>query len=568
METLSKPSSVPIRKIRSNAKRFFSILFILILSIQAVSCTRIVIYPSEETATALAKGISQSPTQTAAAELPVSLENASIPTSSPAYEAAQATPTAPILLATALPTQANTASSIPSSTLKPTVSTPLPAVTEDPPILYYTQAGDTLEAISIRFHVEADQISSPDLDVIPAQLFLQPNLLLVIPDQPGETSLNKRLMPDSEIIYSPSAIGFDAEVYVNDADGYLADFREWRTDGWYNGGQVIQRVAYENSVNPRLLLAVVEYQSHWISNDLTPETDTEYPLGWQEFQYKDLYKQLTWAIMEANIGYYGWRTGRVTELSFPDGTTLQLAPDLNAGTVAVMYLFSKLYNPPDWQDVMYGENSFISLYNSMFGDAWRRAQAVEPFFPTDLEQPELVLPFEPGKTWTLTSGPHAVWGPEGVLGALDFAPPSIESNCVPSNEWVTASASGIVTRSYNGAVVVDLDGDGFEQTGWSLFYMHIHHDGRVQVGDWVNVGDHIGHPSCEGGRSTGTHMHFARKYNGEWIPADGPLAFDLEGWIAHNGDIPYHGTMTRGDQTVISDVNSSYIAKISRSKVP
>jgi hypothetical protein len=42
----------------------------------------------------------------------------------------------------------------------------------------------------------------------------------------------------------------------------------------------------------------------------------------------------------------------------------------------------------------------------------------------------------------------------------------------------------------------------------------------------------------------------ARKYNGEWIAADGAIPFNLEGWIPHSGDAPYAGTMTRGNQTV------------------
>ncbi|MEM5774905.1 MAG: M23 family metallopeptidase, partial [Anaerolineaceae bacterium] len=152
------------------------------------------------------------------------------------------------------------------------------------------------------------------------------------------------------------------------------------------------------------------------------------------------------------------------------------------------------------------------------------------------------------------------------LGALDFAPPTMTSGCIPSSEWVTAVASGVVTRSYNGAVVVDLDGDGYEQTGWSIFYMHISYDGRVKAGDWVDVGDRIGHPSCEGGVSTGTHLHIARKYNGEWVPADGPLAFTLGGWTAHNGEAAYLGTLTRGNLVITSDVNSSYISKVTREK--
>ncbi len=583
-------ATVPITKF--NARRLAAIFLLFILCLQAAACAKIdIIYPSEETATAIAK--IQALTPTGSTDLNVSIV-VSDPTSTqtlPPTQTATATvsPTATSTVTATLPPPTDTPSATqtaPSGTATTEsastvsvsetttsgsapqngnqVSNPLSIIS--PPTMYYTQPGDTLEALCSRFGVEADQITSPDLTVIPAHTLLANKTLLVIPDVVGNTTAGDRLFPDSEIIFSPSAIGFDAASYVADAGGYLTQFKEWRTDGWYNGGEVIQRVAYENSVNPRLLLALVEYQTGWIFGPLDEDDDSMYPLGFVNTQYQNLYKQLTWSIMEVGIGYYGWRAGTLTDLTFPDGSTLRLAPELNAGTVAMMYLFSNLYNQSEWSEVLYGDNNFFELYNRMFDDAWMRAKTVEPFFPTDLEQPELLLPFEVGKTWTLTSGPHAVWGPEGVLGALDFAPPSMTAGCIPSEEWITAVASGVVTRSYNGAVVVDLDGDGYEQTGWSIFYMHVSHEGRVEVGDWVDVGDPIGHPSCEGGVSTGTHLHIARKYNGEWIPADGPLAFTLNGWTAHNGESPYKGTLTRGSQVITSDVNSSYISKVTREK--
>jgi hypothetical protein len=100
-------------------------------------------------------------------------------------------------------------------------------------------------------------------------------------------------------------------------------------------------------------------------------------------------------------------------------------------------------------------------------------------------------------------------------------------------------------RSEPGIVVLDLDGDGDERTGWVIFHLHVGSEGRVKAGTRLETGDKIGHPSCEGGTSTGTHIHIARKYNGEWILAEGPLAFNLEGWVAKNGAKPYLGTLSR-----------------------
>jgi hypothetical protein len=92
-----------------------------------------------------------------------------------------------------------------------------------------------------------------------------------------------------------------------------------------------------------------------------------------------------------------------------------------------------------------------------------------------------------------------------------------------------------------------LDGDGFEGTGWVVLYMHVAVDDRVGEGKYVQSGDRIGHPSCEGGISNGTHVHLARRYNGEWIPADGILPFVMDGWVSAGEGTEYDGTMTRGD---------------------
>jgi hypothetical protein len=113
-------------------------------------------------------------------------------------------------------------------------------------------------------------------------------------------------------------------------------------------------------------------------------------------------------------------------------------------------------------------------------------------------------------------------------------------------------ANGIIVRSEPGDVVLDLDGDGDERTGWIIFYLHIATQGRIFTGAIVKAGDPIGFPSCEGGEATGTHVHIVRKYNGEWIPAYGPLAFNLEGWVAHFGGQPYQGTMTRFSRTIFA----------------
>jgi hypothetical protein len=87
---------------------------------------------------------------------------------------------------------------------------------------------------------------------------------------------------------------------------------------------------------------------------------------------------------------------------------------------------------------------------------------------------------------------------------------------------------------------------------------------RVAKGEWVEQDGRIGHPSCEGGVSTGTHVHIARKYNGEWVIADGPIPFVLSGWTVYAGDRPYQGKLVKGDQVITADLYGQSIAVILR----
>jgi murein DD-endopeptidase MepM/ murein hydrolase activator NlpD len=113
-----------------------------------------------------------------------------------------------------------------------------------------------------------------------------------------------------------------------------------------------------------------------------------------------------------------------------------------------------------------------------------------------------------------------------------------------------AVADGLIVRADEGAVVQDLDNDGYEQTGWTVLYMHVASNERVEPGTYLYAGENIGHPSCEGGVSNATHLHIARRYNGEWIPADGSIPFVMDGWSSSGDGTEYDGSLKKGSAVI------------------
>ena len=83
--------------------------------------------------------------------------------------------------------------------------------------------------------------------------------------------------------------------------------------------------------------------------------------------------------------------------------------------------------------------------------------------------------------------------------------------------------------------------------------MHIADKDRISVGTTVQTNHPIGHPSCEGGVATGTHVHLARLYRGEWIGGGDPFPLILSGWLSVPGTLPYQSILVKGDQVVVAN---------------
>ena len=409
-------------------------------------------------------------------------------------------------------------------TKTPIQPTPNPARTDTlGSALYTVQAGDTLGTIALRYGVTVEellalnpQLANPDALEVGQTINTPGGGLPVGPDM--------KLIPDSELVYGPTAADFSITSVVKYSPGFLRAYSEEVDGEVMTGVEIIHFVAKSYSVNPRLLLALLEYRGEWLTNPFPPQAKIDYPMGIQRPNREGLMRQMLDAADALNAGYYGWKYRGDTVLSFDDGVRILFAPTLNPGTVAVQKMLSVATSSTQWQrDV--APTGFFDTYLSMFGDPF--VNAYEPITPPNLTQPELTLPFARGEEWVYTGGPHGAYNSGSAWGAVDFAPPrpsdeliALQGACYVSPYLVTAVAPGVIARSGDGYVILDLDGDGDETTGWTIVYLHIDNHEVIAPGTRVKTGDRLGHPSCEGGFSNGTHLHISRRYNGEWIPVE------------------------------------------------
>ncbi len=412
---------------------------------------------------------------------------------------------------------------------------------------YTAQAGDTLPVLAVRFNTTVDEIRTANTFIPQSATTMPPGMPMKIPIYYAPFwGTSFQILPDALFINGPAQVGFDTEGFIAAQPGWLKGYTEYAAGENRSAGQIIDLVALKFSVSPRLLLALLENQSQALSDPLGSAAARTYPLDYPAASRKGLYRQLLWAANQLNNHYYSFRMGSLITMEHEDGRVERFDPWQNAATVSLQVFFNTLYPKQRYLEEI-SPQGLAGVYASLFGDPWAGAPA---HIPGSLEQPPLNLPFETGKIWAFTGGPHTAWGSGEPLAALDFAPPLTTQGCQITQEWATAVAGGVVVRSETGEVVLDLDGDGDERTGWNIFYLHVATEGRAPLGAVLKTGDPVGHPSCEGGTSTGTHVHIARKYNGEWIPAEGTLAFNLEGWVAHNGSQPYQGMLTRLSRTI------------------
>lgn len=197
----------------------------------------------------------------------------------------------------------------------------------------------------------------------------------------------------------------------------------------------------------------------------------------------------------------------------------------------------------------YNDNRFNMFRSSRYsGDSDRPILAFQFNQPTGM--PSFKIPLPGGAKWLLT---NEVGGYE-CLGespwpdtahqssnyySIDFSPTNVKDagGSYTGNIPVIAADGGYVAvASYTDAngyyVVIDHDGDGNLNTGYSTRYLHLQSNLQVSVGNTVIQGQLLGYMGNTGNPTTGTHLHFGVRYQDSGNSSVSQLSYAVvDGWI-------------------------------------
>ena len=127
---------------------------------------------------------------------------------------------------------------------------------------YIAQTGDTLPTLAVRFNTTEAEIRTAN-PIIPSDATLLP------PGMPMKIPIYYlslwgspyQILPDELFVDGPSQVGFDSAAFIASRPGWLKNVHEWAADANRSAGEIVDLVATNYSVSPRLLLALVDYRT-------------------------------------------------------------------------------------------------------------------------------------------------------------------------------------------------------------------------------------------------------------------------------------------------------------------
>ena len=384
-----------------------------------------------------------------------------------------------------------------------------------------------------------------------------------------ESSDVNQLSLSSLTILSDQQFVFNNELALLDWDSFFNSYAPHLK----NRQDVILNWAGLSSINPKLLLALMELKSNIISAPLSANIDKPFgdltaAVGFSA-QVKDISNQLSQYFysyiklqQDASKGAQDKNrlitpTSAATvaltkvlsnSVTSHDSLNSPLAVDNHSDLYDVLSSYEKIFAQS--ADSLLDINSFASTPKTK-----DKAQILKSDSRSQLTEESqnnafsMRLPWPSGNTWR-AGGAHSNTGSGFPYSSLDFY--NSHAGWGEDTPWVQSANSGRIVRFSTCNVRV------IHSSGYATSYYHmsnLQHNSRAHVnaGDWLGkYANSKSQALCEGGQSTGPHLHFSLLNDGQYTSLQGHMLGNYRvsvGRSNYDSDCRYNYLFSNGRKT-------------------
>ena len=309
------------------------------------------------------------------------------------------------------------------------------------------------------------------------------------PEVPPPAPPRAALISRARFFYEPDFNPAQIQAYLDTQAGPLKGYHATIGPNEHSFAEVLGSQTSLYSINPRVVLALIEQQSGMVTNAAPSEEQQRFMLGFhgENDGRAGWMSQLRWAIRELHRAQRDFPGG--PDLTYADQSHSPLPPGLSVADYAVARVLAQTTTVDGLPAKLdQGNQSFVAVYTRLFGDPRDPPEMPSPGWPAPAE-PFLTLPMETSHETT---------------SFFDHDTPFL----TPSGSIVTYRGDTSPTLSYDG------------HDGWD--YGMLPPEPVLAAADGV-----VGSSGC----ATGPHLHVQVQYLGRDT--------DPAGWCGPQGADPW-----------------------------
>ncbi|WP_404339424.1 M23 family metallopeptidase [Pseudoalteromonas mariniglutinosa] len=273
------------------------------------------------------------------------------------------------------------------------------------------------------------------------------------------------------------------------------------------------------SINPKIIIALIEQQSNLVTAAETADMSHPFAALSKEQGFEN---QLKDVVIQLSQRFYAYKQWQDNPSNMPKSATISTNRIASHSTAATAALVSLLVENQHTQiaSTDNGLTHFLATFERLFPESSQQLllSANSRSLAQDYQSRQAInfamnLPWPSG--YWYSGGAHSNTGSGYPYSSLDFNNGS--GGWGSNTPYVQAAHGGTVTR-FSGCNIRVTHASGYATNYYHMANLQYSSGDYVQSGAWLGrYANNYNQALCEGGQSSGPHVHFTLLYNGQQV---------------------------------------------------